>query len=165
VFDAYADWEGFAERLVRLGLADEYTRIWWDVRPHPRYGTIELRMPDQPSSLESSAAFATLFRALVAAVAEDGVASPADRGAYAQNRWAASRFGRDAELIHPDGERLVGVPELLSDLVELCADAAGGGRVGTAADHVAGLAQAEEQLELGRSAGPRAVCERLIALT
>ena len=45
VFDSYAEWEAFAERLLALGLADEYTRIWWDVRPHPRFGTLEVRMP------------------------------------------------------------------------------------------------------------------------
>jgi carboxylate-amine ligase len=90
-FGSYGDWERFAERLVALGLADEYTRIWWDIRPHPRYGTLEIRMPDQPTALEATGAIAGLVHALVRAVEPDG---PADRGAYAENRWAALRFGR-----------------------------------------------------------------------
>src|SRR5688500_9365522 len=67
VFSSYVHWEHYAERLVELGLADRWTRIWWDVRPHPDYGTLEIRMPDQPTRLEASVAFAALAQALVAA--------------------------------------------------------------------------------------------------
>jgi carboxylate-amine ligase len=162
VFASYREWEAFAERLVALGLADEYTRIWWDVRPHPRFGTLEIRMPDQPTSLEATAAFAALTQALVAAADEE---HSADRGIYAQNRWAALRFGRAAELIHPSEGRLVGGSDLLLELLE---------RVGPTAKRLGGagfltplarLAQADEQLALGRRHGLRAVCERLVALT
>jgi glutamate---cysteine ligase / carboxylate-amine ligase len=157
VFASYADWERFAERLVELGLADAITRIWWDVRPHPRYGTLELRMPDQPTRMEATVAFVTLLRALVAG-AEPG--PPADRGIFAQNRWAALRFGAGAKLVHPDGDRLVSVPELLEELL---------GRLGLDGnDHVGALVeldQAGEQLELGRREGLRSLCEHLVALT
>ena len=104
VFSSYEEWESFAERLVALGLADEVTRIWWDIRPHPRYGTLEVRMPDQPTRLEATADLAELVHALVTAAA----GPPADRGAYAENRWAALRSGA-AQLLHPDGKRLAGV--------------------------------------------------------
>jgi glutamate---cysteine ligase / carboxylate-amine ligase len=154
VFDSYAEWEAFAERLLALGLADEYTRIWWDVRPHPRFGTLEVRMPDQPTRLEDTAGLAGLVHALV----RSSDAGPAaDRGAYAENRWAGFRFGREARLIHPDGTRLATVPELLDELA---------GRVGAAAvDPVFELDQAREQLQLGRNEGVDAVCGRLVALT
>jgi glutamate---cysteine ligase / carboxylate-amine ligase len=49
VFGSYAEWEAFVERFVRIGLADGYTRFWWDIRPHPRFGTLEVRAPDQPT--------------------------------------------------------------------------------------------------------------------
>jgi carboxylate-amine ligase len=154
VFGSYVEWEAFAERLLALGLADEYTRIWWDIRPHPRFGTLEVRMPDQPTRLEATAALAGLVHALVTSV-EPGL--PANRGAYAENRWAAFRFGRDARLIHPDGTRLVAVPELLDELAE---------RVGSGAvEPVKELDQAGEQLALGRTSGLESVCERLVALT
>jgi len=154
VFDSYAEWEAFAERLLALGLADEYTRIWWDVRPHPRFGTLEVRMPDQPTRLQDTAALAGLVHALVRS-SEAGPA--ADRGAYAENRWAAFRFGREARLIHPDGTRLATVPELLDEVVA---------RVGSAAvDPVLELDQAGDQLELGRTSGLGSLCERLVALT
>jgi carboxylate-amine ligase len=154
VFASYASWEAFAERLLQLGLADQYTRIWWDIRPHPRFGTLEVRMPDQPTRLEATAALASLVHALVAA-AEAG--PPADRGVYAENRWAALRFGREAKLIHPEGNRLAGVPELLDELAARLGD----GLV----DPVRQLDQSGAQLELGRAQGLRSLCEQLVALT
>jgi glutamate---cysteine ligase / carboxylate-amine ligase len=163
VFARYADWERFAERLVELGLADAITRIWWDVRPHPRWGTLELRMPDQPSGLEATVAFAALFQALVASGFGERPEA-ADRGVYAQNRWAALRFGRAAQLIHPENGRLDTVPDLLAELVERVAPAADElGSRGLVAP-LATLDGAEAQLELGRRDGLRAVCERLVAL-
>jgi carboxylate-amine ligase len=154
IFGSYTDWEAFAERLVALGLADEYTRIWWDIRPHPRYGTLEIRMPDQPTRLGATGAVAGFVHALVSSAESNG---PADRGAYAENRWAALRFGRDARLIHPAGDRLATVSELLDDLA---------GRLGAGVvDRVRGLDQAGEQLELGRADGLRTLCQSLVDLT
>lgn len=162
VFSSYAEWEHYVERLVELGLADRWTRIWWDVRPHPDYGTLEIRMPDQPTRLEASVAFAALAQALVAS-GEDG--KLADRGLYAENRWAAARFGRDAELLHPDDSRLVSAPDLLAELFERVAPTAR--RLGSE-DLLAPLetlAQADEQLALGREQGLSALGRRLVALT
>jgi glutamate---cysteine ligase / carboxylate-amine ligase len=154
VFGSYGEWERFAEGLVALGLADEWTRIWWDVRPHPRFGTLEVRMPDQPTRLEVTVALATLVQALVARAP---AAPPGERGLYAQNRWAALRFGAAAQLVHPDGERLVSVGELLGELRErLALDGL---------EPLDGLDGAGEQLELGRRDGLHSLCEHLVALT
>jgi carboxylate-amine ligase len=151
VFAGYADWERFVERLVELGLADEITRVWWDVRPHPRFGTLEIRIADQPTRLETTGALAVLLQAMVSRLKDGG---PADRGLYAQNRWAALRFGHEAELVHPDGSRLVSVPELLAELAE---------RIGSPRLDVPD--QAREQLEVGRADGLESVCRRLVELT
>ena len=148
VFESYADWERFAMRIVDLELADDYRRIWWDVRPHPGFGTLELRVPDQPTDVRASAGFAALAQALVAS-ARPG--PPADRGIYAENRWAASRFGREAQLIHPNGERLATVPELLDELVDLVGPRARELRGGAALGALHDLDGAGRQLELGRS--------------
>jgi carboxylate-amine ligase len=122
-FGSYSGWEAWVERLVDLGVTQDYTRIWWDVRPHPKFGTLEIRMPDQPTDVKLSAAFAALLQALAASVSVDG-ADPARRGDYAQNRWAAARFGPRAELIHPDGDRVGLASELGRELLELVAPAA-----------------------------------------
>jgi len=162
VFGSYAHWERFAERLVELGLADSTRRIWWDVRPHPGYGTLELRVADQPTRLEATAALAALLQALVAG-AEAG--EPADRGLYAQNRWAALRFGRAAALVHPDGSCVAPAGELLAELCDRLEQATK--RLGSAPllTPLAVLDQAGEQLAIGRRGGLRPLCERLVALT
>jgi carboxylate-amine ligase len=112
-FGSYAAWEAWVERLTRLGAIADYTRIWWDIRPHPNLGTLEIRMPDQPTDVRRSAALAGLVqeRSNRALLAEETV--EADRGDYELNRWTAARFGPAAELIAPDGgERLVRAFEL-----------------------------------------------------
>jgi glutamate---cysteine ligase / carboxylate-amine ligase len=113
-FGSYAEWERWIERFIATGLTSDYTQFWWDVRPHPRFGTLEIRMPDQPTALAVSAALIRLLRDLVAWGLEHPAPEPADRGVYQQNRWAAARFGPEAKLIQ-DGE-LVGVPELAERL-------------------------------------------------
>jgi carboxylate-amine ligase len=118
-FGCYGEWEGFVERFVALGLADGYTRFWWDARPHPKFGTLEIRIPDQPTAVELTAAFVALLQALCKTVVEGPPPRPAHRGDYAQNRWAALRFGPRAELIHPEGDRVLPAPELADELVAL----------------------------------------------
>jgi len=126
-FGSYDGWEAWVERLVALGVTQDYTRIWWDVRPHPRLGTLEIRMPDQPTDVRLSAAFAALLQALghtFVSVPRPGRRSETEasrRGDYVQNRWAAARFGPRAELIHPDGDRVGLASELGRELLALVA--------------------------------------------
>ncbi len=166
VFGSYADWEAFVERFVRLGLADGYTRFWWDARPHPAFGTLEIRSPDQPTSVELTGAFVALLQALCATVLEGPAPEPASRGDYAQNRWAALRFGPRAELIHPDGGRLVEVGELTHELLEL---------IGPAVRELGSVellrvldprrCEGDRQLEVGREHGLEAVAADLAERT
>jgi carboxylate-amine ligase len=114
VFDSYDDWEQWTERFLATGLASTYTQFWWDVRLHPNFGTLEVRMPDQPTALEVAGAFIALLRNLCEWALEHPASEPADRGIYQQNRWAAARFGPEAQLIH-DG-RLFSVPALFAEL-------------------------------------------------
>src|SRR3954447_10547380 len=164
-FGSYEAWEAFVERLIGLGLADDYTRFWWDARPHPRFGTLEIRMPDQPTSLAVTAGLVALLQALCASVDSERL-RPADRGDYAQNRWSALRFGTGAELIHPDGTRLVRVPQLARELLDLVGPAAA--KLGTT-DELAALdpsrCEGERQLEIGEREGLEAVCADLVERT
>ena len=157
-FGSYAEWEAFVERFVRLGLADSYTRFWWDIRPHPTFGTLEIRAPDQPTAVELSCVFAALLQALCATVLDGAPPPPAHRGDYAQNRWAALRFGPRAELIHPQGERLVRVPELTYELLALIEPAVRDlGTVELLRKLHPGRCEGDRQLEVGRAGGLEAV--------
>jgi len=162
-FAGYEEWSRFAEGIVRLGLADDLMRLWWDVRPHPRLGTLEVRVPDQPTRLADTAAFAAVLHALVAAADPD--APIADRALYAQNRWAAARFGTAAGLIHPEEERLATPAELCAELLERVEPAARNLGSVDLLGRLDGLDQAGAQLELGRREGLRSLCETLVALT
>ena len=156
-FRSYGDWEEFAERFIRLGLADDYTRFWWDIRPHPRFGTLEIRMPDQPTELERTVGFVALLKGLCDAVLDRPPApyDPAGRGMYQQNRWAAARFGLGAELVHPEGDRTARASELALELAALAGeDALDPSRM-----------EADRQLEVGRSDGLEAVCADLVERT
>ena len=164
-FRSYAEWEAFVERLVELGFAPDYTVLWWDIRPHPRFGTIEVRMPDQPTAIARSAQLIALIQALCA-WGLDGAQplyDPAARGVYQQNRWAALRFGPDARLIHPDGERAAGASELAAELVEELRPYA---RELDSEELVTGLdpalCEGDRQLEVGRRDGLDAVCADLV---
>ena len=72
-FSSYGEWESWVERLVRLGVAEDYTRIWWDVRPHPKLGTLEVRIADQPTDVGLSSAFAALLQAMCATALDGGL--------------------------------------------------------------------------------------------
>jgi carboxylate-amine ligase len=149
---SYAEWEALVERMVATGLAKTYTSFWWDVRPHPQFGTIEIRTPDQPTSLERTAAFVGLLRDLCA-WALDAPArpfDPAERAVYAQNRWAAARFGTHGKLIHPDRAQALTVPDLLR---ELPVEAAG---------FDGSSCEADSQLGVGRANGLHALCADLV---
>jgi carboxylate-amine ligase len=149
---SYAEWEAFVERMVATGLARTYTSFWWDVRPHPQFGTLEIRAPDQPTSLEQTSEFVRLLHDLCewALDAPARAFDPAERGVYDQNRWAASRFGPHGKLIHPDRAEALTVPELLR---ELPVDAPG---------FDGASCEADRQLEVGRANGLRAVCADLV---
>jgi carboxylate-amine ligase len=112
-FDGYEAWEAWVERLVRLGVMPDYTRVWWDARPHPKLGTLEVRVADQPTALDRTGLIVRLVRDLVA----NAPSSTAPRADYLQNRWAAARSGLDAVLLHPDGDQAVSARELARELL------------------------------------------------
>ena len=163
-FDSYDEWESFVDRLVASGLMRDYTAIWWDVRPHPRFGTLEIRMPDQPTALGVSGAFVALLQALCATVLGRPQRRPdaSERGVYQQNRWAAARFGPHGKLIHPDRDGAVRAADLAAELLELVSESArdlGSSALLEPLDPE--RCEAERQLEVGRARGLAAVCEDL----
>jgi glutamate---cysteine ligase / carboxylate-amine ligase len=112
-FDSYADWQAWVERLVAIGVMADYTRIWWDVRPHPTLGTLEIRVADQPTSLARTELLVRMLRDLV----EHAPPQRTPRGDYAQNRVAAASRGLDADLVHPQGDRVVTARDLARELI------------------------------------------------
>jgi glutamate---cysteine ligase / carboxylate-amine ligase len=165
-FGSFGDWERTVSRMTRLGLVSDYTAIWWDARPHPRFGTLEVRMPDQPTSVELSGAFVALVQALCAWLLEVGGGGPADRALYQEARWAASAHGPRASLPDPAAERLLPVPELAAALLaRLEPSARRLGALDLLASLEPGRCEGDRQLELGASDGLDAVCADLAQRT
>ena len=120
------------------------------------HGTLEIRIADQPTDIERTAAFVAILRALCAwgAQRELPPADPLRRVVYDQNRWAAARFGPRATLIHPDGDGGISVAELWRELVE---------RVGVDPHVDASVCEGDAQLDIGRSEGLDALTASLVA--
>ena len=125
---SFAGFEQLVEQGVRTGCFPDYTHIWWDVRPHPRLGTIEIRICDGQTRVENVAALAALVQSLVAAL---GSAFECEQELPAcpdlileENRWRALRDGLEARLIDLDGGGERSAPDAIRALAERCAPAA-----------------------------------------
>jgi len=102
---AFAAWEDYCETLdsaVRAAGAADYTHLWWDVRLHPRLGTVEVREMDVQASLRDAAGLAALVHCLARLAVEDA-APPLPAEALRWSAFRAARDGLDAELLAPDG--------------------------------------------------------------
>jgi carboxylate-amine ligase len=120
-FDSWSDWERLVRRFCDSGVVDNYGALHWDIRPHPKFGTLEVRMPDQPTDVARTGAFVALVHAFAAWALEQPppLDSAGDRALFDQNRWAASRFGPGAQLIHPERDgAAVAAADLYAELVD-----------------------------------------------
>ena len=114
VFRTWSDWEARTEGL-------DYRRLHWDIRPHPDYGTLEVRIADQQTEVRRSAALAGMIQQLVASAA-NATAEPYDRDLYAERRARAAFAPSEGALLglRPEAERQleVGLPEVVRDLAD-----------------------------------------------
>jgi carboxylate-amine ligase len=122
-FDDYADYVEAVDLLIRCGSIPEPTFLWWDVRPQPRFGTVEVRIMDAQARVEETAAIVALVQSIAHLELEEGyISSKAVRAAEVldENRFLAARDGMRAELIEVDDERGVPARELLDHLIDSC---------------------------------------------
>jgi carboxylate-amine ligase len=117
-FASWREWEALVATFTEAGVVDDYGGLHWDVRPHPRFGTLEIRVADQPTTLERTRSFVEVVRAFAAWALEqpDAAGRPGDRAVYDQNRFAAARFGPRATLIHPERDEGVPAVDLYDEL-------------------------------------------------
>jgi carboxylate-amine ligase len=102
-FRDYAHFLEIADELIAAAGADDYTYIWWDLRPHPRLGTIELRAVDTQTTVEGNAAIGALIQALAARELDRPTDEKLSREALEEAYFQASRYGLKAELLLRDG--------------------------------------------------------------
>jgi carboxylate-amine ligase len=121
-FEDYADYVESVDVLIRSDAVPEPTFLWWDVRPQPRFGTVEVRIMDAQTTLADTAAIAALVQCIVRAEVEAGthLERPMPQEVLSENRFLAARDGMEAELIEPELDRRVPARDLLADLVVVC---------------------------------------------
>lgn len=99
----YGEFQTFMNTLIRAGAIESVREIWWDIRPHPEFGTVEVRVCDVPSTLRETAALTALIQALIVRLG-----THYDEGQYVEllrawvvreNKWRAVRSGLDADII------------------------------------------------------------------
>jgi carboxylate-amine ligase len=122
-FSSFAEFAELVERGTSAGFFEDYTYIWWDVRPHLKLGTVELRSLDAQTRIENVAALAALAQSIAATVAEVS-AAPQPRALIAENRWRAARSGLDAELVDLADGRKRPARQAVRELVDLARPAA-----------------------------------------
>jgi carboxylate-amine ligase len=123
-FDDYSDYVTTVDLLVRCEAFPEPTFLWWDVRPQPKLGTVEVRIMDAQATVDETAALVAFVQSLVRLELEEGFISPEllqIPEVLEENRFLAARDGMEAELIDPIAERRVAVRELLEPLLEALA--------------------------------------------
>ena len=104
----WSDFESFMSTLLESGCISSIREVWWDIRPHPDFGTVELRMCDATPTVREAVALAALAQTLVEWAKrriDDGSLPPPPREwTIRENRWLAARYGLDATLIveHPE---------------------------------------------------------------
>jgi carboxylate-amine ligase len=115
----YEDWADYERRIgfmVEAKVIEDYTWLWYDVRPHPNFGTVEIRAMDAQTRIEHTLGLAALIQAMVKELAEHHEAGKQlaryPHEMLDENQWLAARHGLEGELVDLPERRLVGAKEL-----------------------------------------------------
>src|SRR5579884_3702289 len=154
----YKGWEDYARRIefmISARVIEDYTYLWHDVRPHPNFGTVEVRVMDSQTHVEHTVGLAALVQGMVKELCEHYEAGrQLSRYPFEmldENKWLAARHGLDGELVDlPDSDRVATralARRILQRMREHCQD------LGSAAD----LDAVEDLLERGNGAARQVV--------
>ncbi len=121
VFASREHFDRYVQDLVEMGCIDNGKKIWWDIRPHPFFDTIEFRACDMPATIEDTLAIAALCQAMVAKLTyldERDMAVPTLKRDYIdENKWRAMRYGLDADVIDFTQRRCISMRDSIRELL------------------------------------------------
>ena len=125
-FDSYGEYQRHVAVLVRAGLIEDATKIWWDIRPSARFPTLELRITDICTRVEDGLTIAALYACIVSMLLRLKRKNQRWR-MYAnmlvqENRWRAQRYGLDEGMVDFGRGEIVPYPDLLEEILELVAE-------------------------------------------
>ncbi len=121
-FESLSEYEDYCKLLVKTGCVDNAKKIWWDIRLHPFFDTLEVRVCDAQSRVDDTLAIAALIQAVIAKLYKLQRQNMSfriyRRRLIDENRWRASRYGIDGKLIDFGRETEVDTRSLLNELLE-----------------------------------------------
>ncbi len=122
LFESRQHFDAYVQDLVEMGCIDNAKKIWWDIRPHPFFDTIEFRACDMPGTIDDTLAIAALCQAMVAKLTyldEHGKPVPTLKRDYIdENKWRAMRYGLDAEVIDFSKKRSSSMRDSIHELLD-----------------------------------------------
>jgi carboxylate-amine ligase len=125
-FTSWSDYENFVNLLIRTRCIDNAKKIWWDIRPHPFFSTLEFRICDIPLRLDETIALAALIQATVAKLyklhSKNQSFRQYSRALIMENKWRASRYGLEGMLIDFGVEKEVPERDLILEYLEFVDD-------------------------------------------
>ncbi|MBA2503277.1 MAG: carboxylate-amine ligase [Pyrinomonadaceae bacterium] len=125
-FDSHSSFQRYIELLVKTNCIENGKKIWWDVRPHPFFPTLEFRVCDIPTCVDDTIALAALFQAIVATLdrlIDRNLGFRLYRRMLIQeNKWRAVRYGLEGKLIDFGKQQEVPVRDLIYELLEFVDD-------------------------------------------
>lgn len=125
-FKSWAEYQSFIDLLVQTGCIEDGTKIWWDLRPHPKFRTLEFRICDMQSRVEDSLALAALTQAIVAKLYDLRTKNLGfrqyPRAVLNENKWRAMRYGLDGKLIDLGQREEVDERKLIEELLAFVDD-------------------------------------------
>jgi carboxylate-amine ligase len=171
---SFDEYQNYVELLVKTGSIDDGKKIWWDLRAHPSFPTLEFRVCDMPTRLEETICLAALMQAICAKLMSLRARNLGFRkympALIAENKWRAIRYGLDGNLIDFGKQAEVPMRELALELVEFVDDVVDDLGSRRAVDYVHTIlaegTSADRQLRVFNNGGDtRAVVELLAAET
>ena len=159
-FSSWAEYERHVDALVKPGLMEDATKLWWDIRPSARYPTVEMRISDVCTRIEDGITIAALFQSIMSMLFRRRAHNQRWRTyanmLVAENVWRAQRYGVEASLMDFGRGELVPYRDLLDELIELVDEDARElgclAEVVRARDIVSGGTSADRQLATYRAA-------------
>ena len=125
-FTSWADFDQLVNLLIRTNCIDNAKRIWWDIRPHPIFSTLEVRICDLPMRVEETLAIAALIQATVAKLYKLHSRNQGyrlySRALIMENKWRASRYGLDGMMIDFGREKELPERELILEYLDFVDD-------------------------------------------
>jgi carboxylate-amine ligase len=125
-FSSWSEYEEYLTLLVDLHCIDNGKKVWWDLRPHPAFGTLEFRICDVPTSPRATIALAAVVQAIVVKLYRLRRANLGFRiyssALIEENKWRAARWGIDGRLIDFGARKEVPMPELMKELIAFVDD-------------------------------------------